>query len=339
MIQFFGLHVDATRATAVALGRDLAEWSRASVPVVNAREVAAGDARPQRVEIPPAEWVRAGAFALQEAYFELPVKSRKLWGLALSAPSGWIALDVNYEPSGPLHCLPAESVAADVATAFASDPRAAERTSVVLAPKDYLRFALSGALATDVTDVDRLGFLASGERWNEDAARAAGWRDEWLVPVFSSEAVTGRLSEDGVRQTSLPGGTWVVAGAHERDAEFVGVADLARTMLWRTRSPDTGDRWRFGVASTNDASAPSGWTRRRAAQSGYSTIERFVSGPDEDAARALDELRGAGFTVEEAIRIDADAPLGAAALAAVGSNLVRGWDGYHAKRAAAEPRD
>ena len=36
MIQFFGLHIDRSAASAVVLGKDLSIWSRATTAVVNA---------------------------------------------------------------------------------------------------------------------------------------------------------------------------------------------------------------------------------------------------------------------------------------------------------------
>ena len=94
MIQFLGVHLGVEQASAFIVGRDLSVSASSSAGMLHAKS----DPTTGITEIPIAEWVRAGSYAIQEAFLQLPVKKRKPWGLGLSGPSGWIALDVDYEP-------------------------------------------------------------------------------------------------------------------------------------------------------------------------------------------------------------------------------------------------
>ena len=108
------------------------------------------DPRSGVAEVPPGEWVRAGSYVLQEAYFQLPVNARKAWGLGLAGPSGWIALDFDYEPLSPLRITGSAPLEEDLMRWLESSPRLQKRVSVLLSPKDYFRFVVSGGWARNL---------------------------------------------------------------------------------------------------------------------------------------------------------------------------------------------
>ena len=334
MIQFLGLALGTERATAVALGRDLGEWARMETRTMNVVYQEPHQDRDVVAEVPVSEWVRAGCFALQETYLELPVKARKPWGVALAGPSGWVALDVGYEPVSTVHITSGAHVEADFRVWLEEHPRLTDKLAAVLSPKDFFRFVVSGALATDVTEVDQLGLLAAGlTRWDTPRLATSSFRGEWLPPVFDSQTSTGRLSENGIRRTSIPGGTWIVSGAHTSAAGIVGVADLRKPTLWVARQA-ANYRLVRGVACAGPGSAVSRWEWRCPALPGCQSLEKVVPARgDEPHADEFDaeiaELANAGYPVDDVQLVTPDAALGAAALAGVGSGLVRGWDRYY----------
>ena len=295
------------------------------------------DAATRRIEIPPAEWVRAGCYAIQEAYFELAARDRRVWGLGVTAPSGWIALDFNYKPLCPLHLLEGDEVAADLSRWREQNPRQADRIAVVLPPKDYFRFAISGGLATDVTDVDRLRCLRAGEtEWSESRLGEAGIGRDQVPPIFDSHVPTGRLSESGVERTSLPGGTWLVAGAHETAAGIITAADLRTATLWITQRAGRPAVAARGVRGLDRLSPPATWHLSRSAIAGYQVFEKVLSpAPGEEVSSPditdplVDALMNAGYEIDEVVLTNASPAVGAAALAAVGSGLVRDWERYY----------
>jgi xylulokinase len=91
-------------------------------------------------------------------------------------------------------------------------------------PKDYVRFKLTGARATDVADASgTLLFDVVNRRWSAGMLRESDLRPEILPEVFESPEVTGRVSKDGGEASGLREGTPVVAGAGDQAAGAVGM--------------------------------------------------------------------------------------------------------------------
>jgi L-xylulokinase len=92
--------------------------------------------------------------------------------------------------------------------------------------KDWLRYCLTGAIASDYTDVSASGLLALRTRAYDEAildllgipeARA------WLPEVRPSHQVVGTVRADAARQTGLLVGTPVVAGLFDVTANALGI--------------------------------------------------------------------------------------------------------------------
>ena len=168
MISFIGLDFQPGRASAAALGQDLSVPARTSAAVAGGYEEDGTGVQC----IPPAEWLRAGGFALQELYCGLPLKSRKIWGLGLSGPTGWIALDLDFEPLCDLRLPPAAGLLDDLRDWLSRNPRLEPRISLILSPKDLFRFRMSGALAADATSacaLSRAGTFLSSPTYHATA--------------------------------------------------------------------------------------------------------------------------------------------------------------------------
>ena len=94
------------------------------------------------------------------------------------------------------------------------EPEVHGRIERVLLPKDYVRFRLTGELATDVSDASGTVLLDVGARaWSPELAKAFAVDPEWLPAVHESDAVTGHTS----------GGVPVAAGAGDQAAGALGV--------------------------------------------------------------------------------------------------------------------
>lgn len=332
-IQFLGLDFSEGEVRAAVLSRQLTVTARKATKILNARR----DEERGAVEVPAAEWLRAAGYVLQEIYLDLPVALRRIWGIGLASPPGWIALDFDLEPLGDLRLLPDEGIAADIRRWRTENPRLARRVACILSPKDYYRFAISGALAADVTAASRQGLLIEGQsRWDEDRLAAEDLDSGWLPPVFDCDVRTGRISEQGMRQTGLPGGLWLVAGGLSSSCSRIASGDLRRGKLWiapRAR------RIVFG-ASTDPAAVPDGFSRHPSVYTGGLDLEWRVDpegeaegdpGLDRAGEEAARRLERAGLEVEAIVRNEGPGELGAAALAAIGSGLVSGWDDLYAR--------
>jgi len=95
-----------------------------------------------------------------------------------------------------------------------NEPDVHRRIRRVLLPKDYVRFRLTGELATDVSDASGTLLLdVAHRRWSPELAEAFAVDTEWLPAVHESPSVTG----------ATPAGVPVAAGAGDQAAGALGV--------------------------------------------------------------------------------------------------------------------
>ena len=94
-----------------------------------------------------------------------------------------------------------------------NEPDLFEQTEVVLNPKDYLRFRLTGERATDVSDASGFGALdVRRRRWSLDLMAALELSESLLPPAVESSDLAGRITVEAAGLTGLPAGTPVAAG-------------------------------------------------------------------------------------------------------------------------------
>jgi xylulokinase len=93
------------------------------------------------------------------------------------------------------------------------EPDLFARTEIVLNPKDYLRFRLTGERVTDVSDASGTGLLDVRRRaWSTELFAALGLQENLLPPVVESAEATGRLTAAAAAELGIPEGTVVVGG-------------------------------------------------------------------------------------------------------------------------------
>ncbi len=92
-------------------------------------------------------------------------------------------------------------------------------TAHLLFAKDWLRYRLTGAFATDPTEAGASQlWRASSRRWDAQRCAAVGIDPRWLPPVVFSNALSGCVHQDAARRTGLEAGTPVVGGAGDNEA-------------------------------------------------------------------------------------------------------------------------
>jgi xylulokinase len=112
------------------------------------------------------------------------------------------------------------------------EPDVWARVAHVLLPKDYVRYRLTGALATDVADASGTLLLdVAGRRWSSEVISALGLDGGVLPELFEGPELTGTVSVSAADATGLRAGTPVVAGGGDQAANAVGVGAV---------SPDVG---------------------------------------------------------------------------------------------------
>ncbi len=109
-----------------------------------------------------------------------------------------------------------------------NEPDAFARVAHVLLPKDYVRYRLTGELAGDVSDASGTSLFDVGRRrWSDEMLAALELPRRWLPDVAESPQVVARISPQAARQTGLPEGTPVVAGAGDQAAQAIGSGVVA----------------------------------------------------------------------------------------------------------------
>jgi xylulokinase len=106
----------------------------------------------------------------------------------------------------------------------AHEPETWSRVRSIMLPKDYVRFKLTGARATDVADASgTLLFDVVNRRWSAEMLKESDLKAEILPEVFESPEICGRVSKNGAAASGLREGTPVVAGAGDQAAGAVGM--------------------------------------------------------------------------------------------------------------------
>lgn len=105
-----------------------------------------------------------------------------------------------------------------------NEPDVYAQCAHVLLPKDYIRYKLTGAYATDLAGAAGTLLLDVAQRqWADDIIDALDVPREWLPPVHEGPQITGRISEVAAGLTGLAAGTPVVGGGGDQAAGAVGM--------------------------------------------------------------------------------------------------------------------
>jgi xylulokinase len=104
-----------------------------------------------------------------------------------------------------------------------NDPKSFERIRHILLPKDYVRFKLTGELATDVSDASGTAMLDVLKRaWSPEMMSGLGLDQSILPRLHESSEVTGQVTQQAAQETGVAAGTPVVAGAGDQAASAIG---------------------------------------------------------------------------------------------------------------------
>jgi xylulokinase len=209
--------------------------------------------KPLWAEQDPNDWWRAGQIAIQGVLREARAAGSDVLGVGLTGQMhGLVVLNEADEVIRPalIWCdqrsqrqvdfINAElgtervlrSIANPVLTGFTlpkllwvrdNEPQLFGAIRHILLPKDYLRYKLTGELATDVSDASGTALFDVAKRqWSEEMAAGLGLRREMFPTCFESSEITGRISTQAAELTGLAQGTPVVAGAGDQAASAIG---------------------------------------------------------------------------------------------------------------------
>jgi xylulokinase len=217
----------------------------------------------------------------------------------------------------------------------AHEPRIFKQLAMVLAPKDYLRFRMSGEFITDPCDASGMSLLDVGRRtWSSALVEAAGIRLENLPRIDEGPRASAHLHKSAADFLGLPAVLPIAAGAGDAAASaidgFISLGTSAQyfvtTKRFRPRpkqmiqalSHGLPGLW-YQVAALLNGASPLGWlngilpdgniqkllqrTERRYAGPGRLLFLPYLSGErtphDDPAARAAFHGLHAGTTQED----------------------------------------
>jgi len=153
-------------------------------------------------------------------------------------------------------------------------PEVIRRTYKFLWPKDFLRYRLTGAMASDPTDAGGAFLLHPERRWATEIMDIIGVSAEKLPPMLEPYDVAGKVTAQAAQETGLAEGTPVVIGSGDTLATLIGANAnqpgrgclYIGTAAWLSlgsftryfappQAPPSGEprRWGFGAAATTGA--------------------------------------------------------------------------------------
>src|SRR6185503_9388423 len=108
------------------------------------------------------------------------------------------------------------------------EPQAFTRLATVLLAKDFVRYRLTGELATEPSDASAtLMYDTARLRWSSEILAAVGLPMSIVPIVGSSSEVLGRVTREASRVTGLAQGTPVVGGGADNACGAAGVGAIA----------------------------------------------------------------------------------------------------------------
>ena len=113
-----------------------------------------------------------------------------------------------------------------------NEPEVYTKAAQVLLPKDYIRYKLTDAYATDLAGAAGTSLLNVAERaWSAEVLEALAIPAEWLPPVHEGTEVTSTISAAGAAATGLQAGTPVVGGGGDQAAGAIGMGCVAPEII------------------------------------------------------------------------------------------------------------
>lgn len=242
---FIGIDVGTSSAKAVLIN------GGGEVLVVSAPEYDFQTPKPLWAESNPEDWYAATVQAIREVVSEAGVETVDAIGLT-GQMHGLVLLDAEGEVLRPCIMWNDQRTAAEcseltegvgaervlqitgnpILPGFTApkirwveknEPEVFSKIAHILLPKDYIRYRLTGAFATDVADASGMSLLDVGARqWSDEMVEACHVQPEWLPELFESAEVSARISRAGAEATGLSEGIPVAAGAGDQAAQAVG---------------------------------------------------------------------------------------------------------------------
>jgi xylulokinase len=109
-----------------------------------------------------------------------------------------------------------------------NEPSVYDRIRIILNPKDYIRFRLTGEYATEVSDASGTGLFDVRKRaWSYELLEMLDIPRGFLPQCYASPEISGRITGVGAEEIGLPVGLPVVGGGGDAVVESTGTGLVA----------------------------------------------------------------------------------------------------------------
>ncbi len=253
-IMLLGVDLGTSSVKAVLLGNDGTMIAESSIAYW------VQTPQPGWAEINPLEWWMAVAIAVKSAVQD---RRNQVTAIGLSGQMhGVVLTDANAQPLYPAilwadtrssemlyayHAIGADlhaKLANPITTGMAGTSllwlRKHERDIYAIArwalqPKDWLRFRLTGEVATEPSDASgTLLYNVVRDRWSSTVIDTLNLRSDWLPKLIPSSSIAGYLTPEASEHLDLPPGLPVVAGAADTAAALIGTGVVAPDVVQLT---------------------------------------------------------------------------------------------------------
>jgi xylulokinase len=112
------------------------------------------------------------------------------------------------------------------------EPHLYQRLRMILLPKDYVRFRLSGEFATEVSDAAGTSLLNVGRRqWSDVMLTGLGLTADMLPRVYESPVASTAVSQVAAAETGLRAGLSIAGGGGDNACSAVGNGVIAEGIV------------------------------------------------------------------------------------------------------------
>ncbi len=135
------------------------------------------------------------------------------------------------------------------------EPENFARTKMIMLPKDYIAFKLSGVYSTDVSDASgMLIFDVKNKCWSKEMLDICGITEAQVPKIFESYETVGKILPEVAKELGFPETVKIVAGAGDNAAAAVGtgtVGDGRCNISREPAEPSSSPAKTFGVDEHN----------------------------------------------------------------------------------------
>ncbi|NLA73029.1 MAG: xylulokinase [Clostridiales bacterium] len=116
-----------------------------------------------------------------------------------------------------------------------NEPHIYSQCKSILLPKDYIRYMLTGELATEVSDASGMQLMDIKNRtWSDEVLKKLSIDKSLLAAMYESEEQTGTVSKTAAELTGIKEGTPVAGGAGDNAAAAIGTGVIKEGSAFTT---------------------------------------------------------------------------------------------------------